>query len=90
MVELRLDFGGLCGRLLNFDVGLNRGGLLFALFNTQCTSPFLFFSLHPSLAAFTCTMRAYPNVTPVDHPSPLDDWMGGSGIEMTQSRRVGE
>lgn len=60
--------GGVC--LLSFDVGLNRGGAgpgpLFALFNVQYPSPSLFLSLHPSLAAFTCTMSAQPSVTPVD------------------------
>lgn len=60
--------GGVC--LLSFDVGLNQGGAgpgpLFALFNTQYPSPSLFLSLHPSLAAFTCTMSAQPSVTPVD------------------------
>ena len=52
--------------LLSFDVGLNQGGAgpgpLFALFNTQYPSPSLFLSLHPSLAAFTCTMSARPSV----------------------------
>lgn len=60
--------GGVC--LLSFDVGLNQGcagpGSLFALFNTQCPSPSLFLSLHPSLTAFTCTMSVQPSITPVD------------------------
>lgn len=60
--------GGVC--LLSFDVGLNQGGAgpgpLFALFNTQYSSLSLFLSLHPSFAAFTCTMSAQPSVTPVD------------------------
>lgn len=60
--------GGVC--LLSFDLGLNLGGAgpgpLFALFNTQYPSPCLFLSLHPSLAAFTCTMSAQPSETPVD------------------------
>lgn len=60
--------GGVC--LLSFDVGLKQGGAglgpLFALFNTQCPSPSLFLSLHPSIAAFTCTMSAQPTETPVD------------------------
>lgn len=60
--------GGVC--LLIFDVELNQGGTgpgpLFALFNAQYPSPSLFLLLHPSLAAFTCTMSAWPSVTPVD------------------------
>lgn len=69
--EIRVrHHGGVCW--LSFDVGLNQGGAgpgpLFALFNTQCPSPFLCLSLHPSLTAFTCTMSAQPSETPVDRP----------------------
>ncbi len=71
--------GGVC--LLSFDVGLNQGGAgpgqLFALFNTQYPSPSLFLSLHPSLAAFTCTMSAQPSVTPVDRSDQSAERLDG-------------
>lgn len=67
--------------MLSFDVGLNQGGAgpgpLFALFNTQCPSPSLFLSLHPSLAAFTCTMCAQPSETPVDCSDLSAEGLGG-------------
>lgn len=69
--------------LLSFDVGLNQGGAgpgpLFALFNTQCSSPSLLLSLHPSLAAFTCTMSAQPSETPVDRSDLSAERLDGAG-----------
>lgn len=83
--------------LLSFDVGLNQGGAgpgpLFALFNTQYSSPSLFLSLRPSLAAFTCTMSAQPSVAPVDRSDlsaeRLDGREGGETRERKDDGRRG-
>lgn len=80
---------GVC--LLNFDVGLNQGGagpgFLFALFNTQYASPFLFLSLHPALAAFTCTMSVQSSETPVDRSDLSAEWLDGREGERNEAEQ---